>query len=259
MGVSLLIVAAIYELLTAGEKFLSKSTLPICSGSNPQSFKSISGSFRFSNLTVNKTSMRKFINYKMSEIDSYFEDMRIDQANDILNQFSALQNSEFWQYDKNVSLISTSYSPDARKFSFYSFSSHPYTKVMNRYVVDVFGTTISFEGYERFQTTSFYTIDEYRETSTIEKAESAEDIDKVVGAIQISLLPLILFDNKRFVQNVIGPIVKTSINAINSGKLPYGVTNENKENVKEKLLSIETNGLSLSPNALSLAIDEKCK
>jgi hypothetical protein len=259
MRTSLLIVAALYELVTAGEKFLSKSTLPVCNGSNPQAFKELFSSATSQQYSFKKENMDDSIRRKMSAICDYFEDMKIEQVNEILNQFSVLKKSKFWEEDKNASLISTSYSPDTKKFSFYSFFAYP-NKKEGVYSSGYLAATVRFEGFQRFQATSIYTIDRYSETSTLDDERYAENVDNLVGAIQISLLPIVLFYNNDVFQTLISPIVKTSINAIDNGKLPYGVTEENKASVREKLLSIQTNGFpSFSDKLFYDALDEKCK
>jgi len=256
---SLLIVAALYQLATLGGKFLANNKLPVCQGSNKDYFDAISTSTTFSEMTIKKEKVDDLIKKKMNLISTPIKDMKIDQANNILNNFDSLRNTKFWENGNNATLISTSYSPDTKKFTFYSLYLAGKNNGALYSIADSHGS-VSFEGFERFQSTAIFTDGTYSETSYYDNQSPSIDAEKAISAIQISVLPFTLFNNEKFINNVIHPIARISIEAINRGEYPYGVTEENKEAVKQKLELIQKEGFtSLTSDSISEALKEKCK
>ena len=257
MRASLLIVAALYQLVSKGEKFLSDSKLPVCE--NIEGFQNINAGSTFGSFNLKKIHVERYFKQKMTQAPSKSEEMKIEQANNILLQMSSALDSKFWETNKNMTIISSSYTPESKEFSFYLLNLF-YNKSRDIYIASESTSRTKFAGFKRFQSTSYFTGEESSDSSFLDN-ETTADPDELIAALQISLLPYVLFNNNDFMERVIMPIVEISIKQIEKGDFPYGVNEANKEDVKQKLLSIVNDGFPMEINSYSISqsLNEKCK
>ena len=261
MQYSLLIVAALYQLVTKGEKFLSDSKLPVCDKESREGFSSIQSGSVSGSMSVKFNDTERLLRTVMATFKPNYADMKFEQANNILGQLNTLKESKFWEEHKNVSVISSSYSPESKEFSFYALSMNYLNNGKKEsYRKSEYESTVQFAGFKRFQSTSYYAGEEISEDTYLD-GQTNEDPDEIISALQISLLPFVFTKNDEFMDKIIMPIVDVSIKQIEKGELPYGVTEANKEDVKQKLLSIVKDGFPMSLNSSSVtsSLNEKCK
>ena len=258
---SVLLIAALSNLMSKGNTtFAGNNLLDVCSSSNKYAFANIQSTTKFTKMAASKEKEGAYFRQQMARIPTSLPDMIKFQADNIIQGFLKGDESKFWENDQNFSLISSSYSPDTKKFAVYSYSAYPTSSSTGRagYSNSYLSISTSYDFPHRFQSTTISDGSTMSESTTLSLA-TQDDINRAIGAIQISLLPLVLTSDKTSLNTHFLPIVKSAISAIDSGDYPYGVTQENAETVKANLNKILNEGFSLSAFEIQYQIDKQCK
>ena len=263
MSSSLLIVAALYELMSNGNSlFAEKSSLiDACSNSNKNSFTKFYSTISDSSMTVSATKQSDYINRIITKLPIKFPDMIKSQADDVLQQFKAAQDSKFWESNGNASVISSHYSPEEKMFRTMIWTATPVTNNEKLgYRNQEFSCAVSYNYPNRFQTTVFSDGNTASQSSTLLSSSSTEtQIEKALGALELTLLPFTLVNNNERIQQWFTPLVNAAIKEIDSGNLPYLVTEENKATVKENLQELLNKGFNININDIQQQVNQKCK
>ncbi|EAY05889.1 hypothetical protein TVAG_353290 [Trichomonas vaginalis G3] len=249
---SLLIVAALYELMNKGAKFFSDSTLPVCSGNNVASFEKINVSPSSSSMVITKSKVPTYINRRKQNLPNSLPPLLKDQIDTILNQFNELSKIDL--SEKSASIYYSFYSPESNRFGFYC---HTFTPVTTKtgipgVRIEEIRVISEFEGFHRFASSTFVSQDKFTDSSSSDDL----DTDGIIGSIQFSLIPISLTtDNLKFLE----PIAKAAIEQIDAKNYPTGVTEANAEVVKQKLNQMITDGFKINLSNLKDAANQKCK
>lgn len=252
---SLLIVAAIYELVNKGNKFFTGTKLPVCTGDNVEGFQKISNSFSSSTTPIGAAKMEQYIERITSRIPNFYPKLLKDQVDSILTQYDQLKSSKFWLKKEPAYMYSCVYSPEDKKFSFVAKIFTPKSNEKGDYYqVKDMSVATEFDGFKRFSYTSSIVNNEISDATSSDVLDNAD----VISSIQFALIPAALTTSSDDLVTIFKPIIEASIANIDAEKYPYGVNADNAASVKTKLQGILANGFQLSAKTLYENAQDMC-